>query len=331
MNAMAEFGKPQGNSSIAVVHRWLERRLSPVLGAAHRRSHRRITTTALSIVLASGIAAFSYAWVAGLRPVADAVEAGALAAIVSLLTVAAFYPVLKLRNRWLLQAASIIAHDYFDLLSVLSKLTELRHGESSGHNLRVTVYTLWFAEKLGFTAAEIVRAAKGALLHDVGKLAVPDRILQKAGPLTSAERAEMAKHVGYGLEIIAQSHSLHEATPVVAAHHERYDGQGYPMGVKAEAIPLEARLFAMVDVFDALTSSRAYKPAYGIEEALATMAEGRGSHFDPDLFDRFAELMPNFARQLPNDEASLAHLLMDCLSPYLNHVVRLGPALDHAT
>jgi putative nucleotidyltransferase with HDIG domain len=315
-------------SASTVVIAWLDRRLRVMLRAAQRSSRRHIAAIALLIVLACGGVGFSYAWVAGTGPTAGALEVGSLAMIVSLMTAAAFYPYLRLRSQWLLDAASTITHDYFDLLSVLGKLTELRNGEAAGHNLRVTVYTLWFAEELGFAPAEVARAAKGALLHDVGKLAVPDRILQKPGPLTPDERAEMAKHVGYGLEIISQSRSLQETTPVVAAHHERYDGKGYPIGMKAEAIPPEARMFALVDVFDALTSSRSYKPAYSVEEALATMARGRGSHFDPGMFDRFAQLVPGFADQLPKDEQGLTELLMARMAPYLNHVVRLGPALQ---
>ena len=320
--------KQQRVSATALAISWLDRRVSLVLKAAHRRSRRHVTAIALAIVLTSGICAFSYAWAAGGKPVAGAFEVGVLATIVSLLTVAAFYPILKLRSRWLLQAASTITHDYFDLLSVLGKLTELRNGETAGHNLRVTVCTLWFAEELGLTPDETVRAAKGALLHDVGKLAIPDRILHKPGPLTPEERAEMAKHVGYGLEIIAQSHSLREATPVVAAHHERFDGKGYPLGTKADDIPREARLFALVDVFDALTSARAYKPAHSVEAALAIMASGRGSHFDPVMFDRFAYWAPTFVGRLPSDEAGLIQLLMERLSPYLGHVVHLDPELE---
>jgi putative nucleotidyltransferase with HDIG domain len=317
----------RSSASTAVIT-WLDRRLEAILESAQRSARRHITAIALFIVLACGLVAFAYAWVAGTGLFAGAFEVGSLAMIASLLTAAVFYPFLRLRSQWLLDAASTITHDYFDLLSVLGKLTELRNGEAAGHNLRVTVYTLWFAEELGFAPAEVARAAKGALLHDVGKLAVPDRILQKPGPLTPDERAEMAKHVGYGLEIISQSRSLQETTPVVAAHHERYDGKGYPVGMKAEAIPPEARMFALVDVFDALTSSRSYKPAYSVEDALATMARGRGSHFDPVMFDRFAQRVPDFVGQLPKDEQGLTELLMARMVPYLNHVVRLGPALQ---
>jgi len=239
-----------------------------------------------------------------------------LAVAASAMGAAALYPVLHQRERWLLRAISTISHDNIDLLLVLSKLTELRNGETAGHSLRVTIYTLLFAEALGLPPERIAKIAKGALLHDVGKLAVPDNILNKPEVLTPDEFAEMTKHVHYGLEIIAQSVILQDAAPVVAAHHERYEGAGYPFGLAGEAIPYEARLFALVDVFDALTSTRVYKPAFSIEEALATMAEGRGSQFDPALFDRFVELAPDFARQLPQDEPALAARLMDQLIPY---------------
>jgi putative nucleotidyltransferase with HDIG domain len=166
-----------------------------------------------------------------------------------------------------------------------------------------------------------VRATKGALLHDVGKLAVPDHILGKPGPLTPEERTEMEQHVGYGLEIVSQSHFLQEAALVVGGHHEHYDGTGYPSGLKGEAIPREGRLFALVDVFDALTSVRVYKLALGIEEALAIMAGGRGAHFDPALFDRFQEMARDLARRLPQDETALTALLIDRLLPYLDRFV----------
>lgn len=314
-------------SPAAVATSWLHRRLSSAIEAAHRRSRRRVTAMALAIAATSGGGTFWYSALTGAGLGAGAFREAVLAMVVSLLTAGALFPVLRLRNRLLLQAASTISHDNIDLLSVLGKLTELRDGETAGHNLRVTAYTLLFAEALEFLPDEIVRATKGALLHDVGKLVVPDRILQKPGPLTPGERAEMAEHVRYGLEIVSQSNSLQEATPIVAGHHEHYDGTGYPLGLKAEDIPREARLFALVDVFDALTSPRVYKPAYSVEQALATMTDGRGTHFDPVMFDRFAQLAPDFVVQLPKDETGLTQLLMDRLLPYLDHIVHLEPQL----
>ncbi|OQX06401.1 MAG: hypothetical protein BWK76_26290, partial [Desulfobulbaceae bacterium A2] len=248
-------------SPTAMATRWLDRRLISALEETQRRSRRYITALTLAIALISGIGTLYSAAAAGIGPDTDAFKMSALVTVVSLLTAAALYPVLRLRGRWLLQTVSTISHDNIELLAVLGKLTELRNGETAGHNLRVTLYTLVFAEALKLSPAEIVRSVKGALLHDIGKLAVPDRILGKPGPLSPAEREEMQRHVTYGMEIVSQSHYLREAAPVVGGHHERHDGTGYPAGLKGQAIPRDARLFALVDVFDALTSPRAYKPA----------------------------------------------------------------------
>jgi putative nucleotidyltransferase with HDIG domain len=319
---MSSNTKRPGLSPSAIASSWLNHQLVAVLANVRQRLRKHVILTSLGTAFMSGIGAFSAFSFSSLGSsigawqMSGAINASLVAVAASIMSAAAFYPVLRQREHWLLRAVSTITHDNIDLLSVLGKLTELRSGETAGHNLRVTLSTLLFAEALNLPQGEIVCAVKGALLHDVGKLAVPDRILGSPGRLTPDERTEMDKHVHYGLEIISQSQVLQDAAPVVAAHHERYDGKGYPSGLKGEAIPRQARLFALVDVFDALTSSRVYKPAYGIEEALATMAAGRGSHFDPALFDRFAELAPDFAQRLPEDEAALAGLLMDRLLPY---------------
>lgn len=316
---MSHNARLPGLSPSAIASSWLDHQLVAVLTNFHQRLRRHVIQTSLGTVLVSGAAAFSFSYLGsdvGVGQLSGAINAGMLAAAASLLSAAVLYPVLRQREHWLHRAVSTITHDNIDLLSVLGKLTELRSGETAGHNLRVTLSALLFAESLALPPDEIVRTVKGALLHDVGKLAVPDRILGSPARLTPDEHTEMAKHVRYGLEIIGQSQVLRDAAPVVGAHHERYDGTGYPSGLKGEAIPREARLFALVDVFDALTSSRVYKPAYGVEEALAMMTTGRGSHFDPTLFDRFVELAPDFARGLPQDESALATLLMDRLLPY---------------
>lgn len=317
---------PAAVSPTLVATTWLNRQLGSVIARVHRRLHRRMMLTSSAIAALPGLGVFACSSPGvGAGGHLGAIDAAGLAVAVSTMTAAALYAVLRQREDWLLRAASTISHDNIDVLSLLGKLTELRDGETAGHNLRVTTYTLLFAEALGLPPEEIVRTTKGALLHDVGKLAVPDRILGKPGPLTPEERADMAEHVRFGLEIVSQSQILQEAVTVVGAHHERYDGHGYPLGLRGEAIPREARLFALVDVFDALTAARVYKPAFGIEEALTTMAGGRGSHFDPVLFDRFKEIAPDLARRLPRDEAALTALLMDRLLPYLERVMHMAP------
>jgi HD-GYP domain-containing protein (c-di-GMP phosphodiesterase class II) len=326
---MSPIAERPGLSPSAIASSWLDHQLVSVLSNVRQRLRMHVFLTSSGTALISGIGAFSISAMGssiGTWHTPGAVNATVLAVAASIMTAAALYPVLHQRERWLHRAISTITHDNIDLLSVLGKVTELRNGETAGHNLRVTLYTLLFAEALDLPPEEIVRSVKGALLHDVGKLAVPDRILGKPGPLALDERAEMAKHVRYGLEIIWQSHVLQDAAPVVGAHHEHYDGQGYPLGLKGEAIPREARLFALVDVFDALTSSRVYKAAFSVEEALTTMAAGRGTHFDPTLFDRFVAHAPDLARSLPKDEPALAALLMERLLPYFELFV-LGRAM----
>lgn len=308
-----------GFSPSAIASNWLDHQLIAVLANVRRRLHKHVVLTSLGTAFMSGIGAFSFSALGGIDgawKMSGAISTAMLAVGVSVMTAAALYPVMRQRERWLLRTVSTITHANIDLLSVLGKLTELRNGETAGHNLRVSIYTLLFTEALNLPPEEIVCAVKGALLHDVGKLAVPDSILCKPGRLTPDEFSEMTKHVGYGLEIISQSAILQEASPVVGAHHEHYDGNGYPLGLKGDAIPRVARLFALVDVFDALMSLRVYKPAYSVEEALTTMAAGRGSHFDPASFDRFVELVPDFARLLPQDEPALTAMLIDRLLPY---------------
>jgi putative nucleotidyltransferase with HDIG domain len=316
-------------SPALVATTWLNRQLVAIIAKAHRRLHRRVVLASLAIASLAGIGVFAFSWLgAGDGEQLGLIDAVVLAVAVSATTAAVLYAVVRRREHWLIQAASTVSRDNIDLWWVLGKLTELRDGETAGHNLRVTTYTLLFAEALNLPPEVIVRTTKGALLHDVGKLAVPDSILRKPAALTPEERAEMTKHVRYGLEIVSRSLILQEAAAVVGAHHERYDGHGYPLGLSGEAIPREARLFALVDVFDALTSARAYKPAFGIDEALAKMASGRGSHFDPVLFDRFRELAPSLARRLPRDEAALTTLLMNRLLPYLERVVIGAPMIE---
>ena len=211
-----------------------------------------------------------------------------------------------------------MTHADIELFSLLGKLTELRGGDTAGHTLRVTVYTMLFAEGLGLPMETVLRAVKGALLHDIGKLVIPDRVICKPGTLTDEEREEMKQHVVRGLEIVDESELLSAAVNVIGFHHERYDGQGYPHRIRGEEIPLEARLFTLVDVFDALTAQRIYKPALTAAEALDMMAEERGSQFDPHLLDRFIEMAPDLGSRVPREEIALKAMLLAQLTRYLD-------------
>jgi HD-GYP domain-containing protein (c-di-GMP phosphodiesterase class II) len=129
------------------------------------------------------------------------------------------------------------------------------------------------------------------MLHDIGKIGVPDQILNKPGILTPDERAEIEKHPDMGWEIVRQSPSLQGALKVIRYHHERIDGTGYPDHLAGNDIPLEARIAAVADVWDALTSDRAYRPAFAMDQALDVMMAARGSHFDPEPLDALLELL----------------------------------------
>jgi HD-GYP domain-containing protein (c-di-GMP phosphodiesterase class II) len=134
------------------------------------------------------------------------------------------------------------------------------------------------------------------MLHDVGKMAIPDSILHKPGPLSEAEWEVMRKHPVYARQMLSGIDYLEPALAIPYSHHERWDGAGYPLGLSGEEIPLEARIFAVVDVYDALLSHRPYRPAWSEAQALAYIAEQKGLHFDPEVVDGFLRLVGEVRR-----------------------------------
>jgi len=147
------------------------------------------------------------------------------------------------------------------------------------------------AEKYGLPPARAQLLRVAAPMHDVGKVATPDAILRKQGPLSPEERREMERHAEMGHEILSGSGSdlLRMAAEIALTHHERWDGAGYPQGLRGEEIPIEGRIVAVADVFDALLSDRSYRAALSAEEAVTIILEGKGTHFDPDLVDLLLE------------------------------------------
>jgi putative nucleotidyltransferase with HDIG domain len=172
------------------------------------------------------------------------------------------------------------------LLGLVSAL-DLRERNTRLHSQRVREYTELLGERLGIDEGVRREIGFGALLHDVGKIAVPDHILLKPGRLTDSEWEEMRKHPESGYGIVRRIGVLQGAAEIVRAHHEHFDGSGYPRGMKGEEIPLGARMFMVADVYDALTSERPYHAPMHHEEALAVIREGRGTHFDPVVVDAF--------------------------------------------
>jgi len=167
---------------------------------------------------------------------------------------------------------------------------DLKDEDTAGHSKRVTEMTVRLARRLGIGTDELVHVQRGALLHDIGKMGIPDSILLKRGPLTAAEFDEMKQHPVYAYELLSPIEFLRPALDIPYCHHERWDGTGYPRSLKGEQIPLAARIFAVVDVFDALTSDRPYRAAWSKEKARDHIKVGVGSHFDPGVVEAFFEL-----------------------------------------
>ena len=151
--------------------------------------------------------------------------------------------------------------------------------------------TLTLARRFGFNEEDLLHLRWGTLLHDIGKMGVPDNILLKPEPLTEDEWLIMRKHPQYAYDLLKPIAFLGSALDIPYSHHEKWDGTGYPRGLKAYEIPFAARLFAVVDVWDALTSDRPYRPAWSKEEALAFIREQSGKHFDPQVVDVFISLL----------------------------------------
>lgn len=164
-----------------------------------------------------------------------------------------------------------------------SRAMDLRDEETEGHTQRVTDLTLQLARKLGITDDQLIHIRRGALLHDMGKLGIPDQILLKSGKLTDEEWVIMHKHPVYAYEMLSSIEYLCPALDIPYCHHEKWDGSGYPRGLKGEEIPLAARIFAVIDVWDALTSDRPYRKAWSREQTLEYIREQSGSHFDPQI------------------------------------------------
>lgn len=172
-----------------------------------------------------------------------------------------------------------------------SRALDLRDKETEGHTQRVTEITMRLARAVGIADAELVHVRRGALLHDIGKMGVPDRILLKPGGLDEDEWVIMRKHPVFAYELLSPIAYLHSALDIPYCHHERWDGIGYPRGLKREQIPLAARVFAIVDVWDALRSDRPYRPAWPEAKVREYLKEQAGKHFDPEVVKAFLKLL----------------------------------------
>lgn len=188
---------------------------------------------------------------------------------------------------------------YEDLLYGLTKALDARDGETERHSVRVENLSVRLGREMGLSRGELQALKRGALLHDIGKIGIPDEILRKPGKLDEQEWIEMRQHPQKGAKIIQEIPALHDALPVIAFHQERWDGSGYPLRLSGTDIPIIARIFAVVDVFDALTSDRPYRKAMPVEEAAAFIEQQAGILFDPAVATRFIQLIRSEPH--PND------------------------------
>jgi HD-GYP domain-containing protein (c-di-GMP phosphodiesterase class II) len=172
-----------------------------------------------------------------------------------------------------------------------SRALDMRDHETEGHTQRVVRLTIQLAKQLQIPSKNLIHLRRGAALHDIGKMGIPDRILHKPGPLTEEEWNIMRQHPNYAYELLSPIEYLRPAMEIPCQHHERWDGSGYPSGLKGDEIPLPARLFAVVDVFDALVSDRPYRSAWPKQAALDYIREGKGILFDPTITVPFIKLV----------------------------------------
>jgi hypothetical protein len=184
---------------------------------------------------------------------------------------------------------------YETTLDGWSRALDLRDKETEGHTQRVTKLTVQIARAMKLSEEELLHIRRGALLHDIGKLGVPDSILNKEGPLTEDEWKIMRQHPQFVYDLLFPINYLHSALGIPYCHHEKWDGTGYPRGLKGTDIPLSARIFAIVDVYDALTSDRPYRRAWSKEQTLEHIQKESGTHFDPDIVKIFQQEIQNIS------------------------------------
>jgi HD-GYP domain-containing protein (c-di-GMP phosphodiesterase class II) len=240
------------------------------------------------VAFARGVFAVSPAEVVRMR---RAIIRSTLLAIAIVLAVSALlYPVILQLTRRLADYSTHLLDANLETLSVLGSAIAKRDSDTDAHNYRVTLYSTRIGEALGLSVTEMRVLIKGAFLHDVGKLGIPDNILLKPGKLDQQEFTVMKTHVDKGADIVDRSTWLQEGNAVVGYHHEKYAGGGYPRGLKGGEIPVTARIFAVSDVFDALTSHRPYKKPLTFEETMDILEQDSGKHFDPAVIDAFGKV-----------------------------------------
>ncbi|MFZ4536419.1 HD-GYP domain-containing protein [Propionivibrio sp.] len=231
--------------------------------------------------------------------------------LASLLCGAVLYPVVVHLSADNERKAREVLDSHLSMMEALGRAIAKRDSDTGAHNYRVAWIAACIAESMGQTGSAMQALIAGSFLHDVGKIGIPDAILLKPGKLDAAEWVIMRTHVEQGEEIVTGMGWLDGANAVVAGHHEKWNGSGYPRQLVGEAIPLSARIFAVADVFDALCSKRPYKEPMGFDAAMAILEKDTGSHFDPEVMAVFRTLADEIFNCLANRAESDARQLLE--------------------
>jgi len=226
--------------------------------------------------------------------------------------------IVQARTELLHQAIIDLERSYDITLEALGDALDLKDSETEGHSKRVTAYTIALARAMGIGSDAIKVIARGAFLHDIGKMAIPDAILLKPGKLTPEEQELMREHCLRGYNILRKIPFLHEAAEIVYSHQEHYDGSGYPRGMRGNAIPVGARIFSVADTLDAITSDRPYRGAKSFDSARHEILRCSGTQFDPAVVEVFLkipnELWIELRSEITGPSAAFANLAADSVS-----------------
>lgn len=242
---------------------------------------------------------------------ADALTVALMACLASLLCGAAIYPVVVHLSTDNERKAREVLDSHISMMESLGRAIAKRDSDTGEHNYRVAWISARIAEEMGLTGHAMQALIAGSFLHDVGKIGIPDAILLKPGKLDEEEFTIMRTHVALGEEIVTGMGWLDDANAVVAGHHEKWDGSGYPRQLKGNAIPLAARIFAVADVFDALSSKRPYKLPMPFDKVMEILEKDTGTHFDAAVMAVFRKLAVDISQRLENSSESHARQLLE--------------------
>ena len=249
--------------------------------------------------------------------------------IILLLVVLAIFPIIYRQYRQLELDKMTLLHSNLDIVRAMGDAVAMRDSDTSEHNYRVTYYSIKLAENMEIEPAQFPALIKGAFLHDVGKIGISDTVLLKPARLDENEFSMMKMHVELGLSLIKKIAWFDDASIIIGAHHEKFDGSGYPNGLKGDAIPLVARIFAVVDVFDALTSKRPYKEAFTFAHAMKLIQNESGKHFDPVIITSFLNIAESLWNGVANKHIDeLEILLLEAVMPYVSMFENLESEKD---